>query len=187
MPPIIILPGIGGSGPEHWQSLWQAETPEMTRFAPRDWDEPDLADWIAALDRAINNAPAPPVLLAHSLACLLVPHWVAHNRDNARMRVAGAMLVAPPDPAGPAFPPQAVGFAPAPRTTMPFPTRVVLSTNDPYGALDYGCDFAVALGADHVEIGEYGHINAASGIGIWPQGRALLDDLIAELRGRAKV
>ncbi|HRJ59973.1 MAG TPA: alpha/beta hydrolase, partial [Azospirillaceae bacterium] len=53
----IILPGIGDSGPAHWQSLWQAQNPSYRRFAPGDWDRPQLADWLAALERALNAAP----------------------------------------------------------------------------------------------------------------------------------
>lgn len=172
---IIILPGIGGSGPDHWQSRWQAVDPSMTRFAPSDWDDPDLGDWLFALDRAVGIAVRPPILLAHSLACLLVVHWAA----TRSARVAGALLVAPPDPASPPFPPEAASFAPVPMRSLPFPTRVAVSADDPFGTLDYGRAFAFTLGAELVEIGPLGHVNSASGLQDWPQGRVLLDDFIA--------
>ncbi|WP_339108542.1 alpha/beta hydrolase [Thioclava sp. GXIMD4216] len=177
MTDIIILPGIGGSGPDHWQSLWQAEDPRMSRFEPSDWNRPDLADWLAALSRAIAEAPRPPVLLAHSLACLLVPHWAAAGGAG----IAGALLVAPPDPASSPFPDEAAGFAPVPLRPLPFPARVAISANDPFGSLDYGRNFAFSLGAELVEIGALGHVNAASGVGRWPQGRTLLSDFLAGL------
>jgi len=53
MSDILILPGIGGSGEEHWQTYWEKAQPSMRRFAPGSWDNPDLADRIASLDRAI--------------------------------------------------------------------------------------------------------------------------------------
>mgnify|MGYP005988536317 CR=1 FL=1 len=177
MSDIIVLPGIGGSGPDHWQSLWQAEDPSMSRFQPSDWNRPDLADWLAALRRAIAEAPRPPVLLAHSLACLLVPHWAAAGGAG----IAGALLVAPPDPVSPPFPDEAAGFAPVPLQTLPFPTRVAISANDPFGSPDYGRNFAFSLGAELVEVGPLGHVNAASGVGRWPQGRTLLSDFLAGL------
>jgi hypothetical protein len=31
---ILILPGIGGSGEEHWQTYWEKAQPSMRRFAP---------------------------------------------------------------------------------------------------------------------------------------------------------
>lgn len=52
--PILLLPGIGGSGPDHWQSHWERTDPDMTRFAPSDWDRPELVDWCEALDRAVD-------------------------------------------------------------------------------------------------------------------------------------
>lgn len=48
----VMVPGIGGSGPEHWQSHWESLYPNTLRIEPNSWDEPDLADWFAALDRA---------------------------------------------------------------------------------------------------------------------------------------
>ena len=75
MTDIVILPGIGGSGALHWQTRWEKTNPRYRRFQPTDWNQPDLEDWISALDRAVGAAPKPPLLVAHSLACLLVAHW----------------------------------------------------------------------------------------------------------------
>ncbi|PYM48393.1 MAG: hypothetical protein DME16_11120, partial [Candidatus Rokuibacteriota bacterium] len=35
--PVLVLPGYGDSGPEHWQSLWEAEDPACRRVVQRDW------------------------------------------------------------------------------------------------------------------------------------------------------
>ncbi len=177
MSPIIILPGIGDSGPAHWQSLWQAQDTTMRRFAPGDWDAPDLSDWIAALDRAVAEADAPPLLVAHSLACLLVAHWA--TRPHAP--VAGVFLVAVPDAWGPMFPAEAASFANAPLGRLPFPALVVASGDDPYAWTAYSLGTAKAWGAEWVLAGDLGHINGASGIGDWLQGRALLDGFAARL------
>jgi hypothetical protein len=177
MSPIIILPGIGDSGPSHWQSLWQARDATMRRFAPGDWDAPDLADWIDALDRAVGEVDAPPLLVAHSLSCLLIAHWAA--RPHAP--VAGAFLVAVPDAQGQAFPAPASSFANPPRARLPFPALVVASGDDPYASTAYSANLAAAWGAEWVLAGDLGHINGASGIGGWPQGRALLEGFAARL------
>ena len=63
---IVIVPGIGNSGPDHWQSHWETAFPGAARIAPASWDAPDLADWTAALDSAIANAGAPPFVIGHS-------------------------------------------------------------------------------------------------------------------------
>ncbi|WP_031260920.1 RBBP9/YdeN family alpha/beta hydrolase, partial [Curtobacterium sp. B18] len=89
--------------------------------------------------------------------------------------VAGAFLVAPPDPLAPGFPAAAAGFTgPAARSVVP--TRLVVSDDDPYCTVDRALVFADALGADVVRVGALGHVNVASGIGAWPTGRALVED-----------
>ncbi|WP_108661790.1 RBBP9/YdeN family alpha/beta hydrolase [Acuticoccus kandeliae] len=174
---IITLPGISGSGPDHWQSHWEAREPAIVRFAPSDWDRPDLADWCRALDAAVSATATPPVLVAHSLSCLLM----RHAAPALAGRIAGAMLVAPPDPSGPDFPAEAASFAAPPRAPFPFPTLVVASANDPYAATEHVRGEAEACGAAFVEVGALGHINATSGLGAWPEGRRLLTAFMAGL------
>ncbi len=176
MTDFIHLPGIGNSGPGHWQSRWERANPAIRRFAPASWQAPDLADWIAALDHAVRAAPRPPVLVAHSLACLLVVHW----QRVSDLPIRGAFLVAVPDPASAVFPAQAAGFAGAPRAPLRFPARVVASTDDPYGTSGYARTCATAWGAALTVIGAAGHINEQSGLGDWPEGQALLADFVRD-------
>jgi predicted alpha/beta hydrolase family esterase len=56
---------------------------------------------------------------------------------------------------------------------------MIASSNDPYADIHYSQLCADAWGCSLVNIGERGHINAASGLGDWPQGRAWLKELIA--------
>lgn len=176
---VLILPGYGNSGPEHWQSLWQQAEPDWQRVEQHDWEQPQRADWCAALETAVVACGAGSVLVAHSLGCLLVAHWA----QVTRLRVRGALLVAVPDPTLPAFPPQAQGFTPLPRQVLPFPSLLVASRDDPYASLDYARQCAAAWGSEYVDIGAAGHINASSGFGDWPQGRALLRRLLAVSAG----
>lgn len=170
MTDIVILPGIGGSGELHWQTRWERTNPRYRRFQPADWNQPDLEDWATALDRAVGAAPKPPLLVAHSLACLLVAHW---QRASAAP-VAGAFLVAVPNPQSRAFPTEAAGFANPPPVKFRFPSLVVASANDPYGTIEYARGRANQWGSGIVEVGQLGHINEASGLEDWPQGKALL-------------
>lgn len=166
----LILPGIGGSGPQHWQSLWQAAHPTLRRVEQRDWERPDRAEWIARLEAAVREAGADVVLVAHSLACLQVAHWAGATV----LRVRGALLVAPPDPEGPEFTPVAADFAPMPERRLPFPSILVASANDPYASAAHARRCARLWGSRLVEIGAAGHINTASGHGPWPAGLELL-------------
>ena len=119
----VIVPGIGGSGPAHWQSRWEVGLRDARRIAPASWDDPDLDDWVAAIDRTVDHADPVPVLVAHSLGCLAVAHWALRTHD-ASERVAGAFLVAPPDPARPEFPEAARDFT-VPTESLPIPALVL--------------------------------------------------------------
>jgi uncharacterized protein len=35
-PPVLILPGLDNSGPEHWQTHWQKQNPHFVRVEQRD-------------------------------------------------------------------------------------------------------------------------------------------------------
>ncbi|KAF0811798.1 hypothetical protein IGB42_03608 [Andreprevotia sp. IGB-42] len=175
MHPVLIIPGIGGSGAGHWQSRWQAFHPSCSRVEQADWDHPLLAAWLARLDAAIVASGPDTLLAAHSLGCLLVAHWAASTPRPIR----GALLVAVPDPAGPAFPAEAASFGPTPANRLPFPATLVASTDDPYGSLDHASATATNWGANFVNAGAHGHLNAASGLGDWPAGWQLLQQFSA--------
>ncbi|AHG44089.1 hypothetical protein RLEG12_12995 [Rhizobium leguminosarum bv. trifolii CB782] len=172
MTEFIHLPGIGNSGNTHWQSRWEEANPAIRRFTPRNWDKPDLSDWMEALDEAVRGAKTPPVLVAHSLACLLVAHW----HPLAPSRIKGAFLAAVPDPLSSSFPADAAGFADVPEAQFGFRSLIVASTNDPYGSLPYAEMRARQWGSELKIIGAAGHINGQSDLGDWPEGLALLTD-----------
>jgi len=173
----LLLPGVGNSGPEHWQSRWLALHPEFHRVLQDDWDRPDLDAWCRNLEAAVHDAPSPVILVAHSLGCLLAVHWELRTS----LLVRGALLVAPPDPTSAAFPPDAVNFGPVPLRRLPFPSILVASSNDPYGTSEFARDCATAWGSRLVEAGPLGHINAASGLGDWRQGLKLYEELLRSI------
>jgi serine hydrolase len=137
---VLILPGIGNSGPQHWQSLWQQSNPEFVRVEQRDWDHPVCGEWVAALALAAKRAGAGAIVVAHSLACLVVAHWSAQQHAP----IKAALLVAVPDPAGPDFPEVAIGFSVTPTQPFAFPSIVVASTDDPYGTVEHSAHLARA-------------------------------------------
>lgn len=145
----------------------------MLRIQQRDWDNPIRDEWQLTLEETVARSGTDTVLVAHSLACALVAHWATETK----LRIKGALLVAPPDPAGPSFPTQAVGFAPLPLRTLPFASIVVASTNDPYGSIEFAKTAAAAWGSRFVSVGPAGHINASSGLGEWNEGFALYSQL----------
>ncbi|ENN84435.1 hypothetical protein RHSP_22429 [Rhizobium freirei PRF 81] len=177
MSDIIMLPGLGGSGEGHWQTLWERQDHGARRFQPSSWDNPELPDWIAALEQEIARSATPPILIAHSLACQLIAHW-APARKTA---ILGAFLVAAPDPTGDIYLAEAGSFANPPRQRLPFPSVLVASTDDPFGSFDHARRSAEIWDSTLVDVGARGHINAASGLGDWPEGKTIFEDFRARL------
>lgn len=69
---ILLVPGGGGSGPDHWHSYEEAADPRADRVVERDWEAGTREEWVATLDRAIRADDRPTVLVPHSLGCLTV-------------------------------------------------------------------------------------------------------------------
>ena len=174
---ILLVPGLWNSGPENWQSYWERERGDCRRVVQGDWERPRREDWVATLEEAVRAAPAPVVLAAHSLACATVAHWAASAGASVG-KVRGALLVAPSDVESPRYPEGPTGFAPMPRQPLPFPTLVVASSDDMYVSPERAREYAAAWNARLVEVGALGHINADSKLGNWPQGQALLAQLV---------
>ena len=170
---VLILPGLHNSGPAHWQSRWELAHPAFLRVQQKDWQTPACEDWVRNLEAAVAQHGPEVVLVGHSLACSLIGHWASRTR----LRVRGALLVAPSDVAASACPPEPKGFQPMPLARLPFPSIVVTSENDPFVALERARQFAAAWGSEFVTLGRAGHINAESGHGDWPMGLELLDRL----------
>ncbi|UOG75808.1 alpha/beta fold hydrolase [Hymenobacter tibetensis] len=171
---ILIVTGLGNSGPEHWQTHWEQHY-GYRRVEQHNWDEPVRADWVQTLDAAVATADPHVVLVAHSLACATIAHWAATTQH----RIAGALLVAPADVDRPDFPLEVTGFRPMPLAPLPFPSIVVASTSDEYVTLARAQQFAEAWGSRLVNVGALGHINSETNLGLWPEGHALLMELMA--------
>ena len=169
----LMLPGLGNSGPRHWQTLWERD-PVFRRVAQSEWERPRCETWVCALENAVDRAGDDVVLVAHSLGCLLVAQWAARHPRVLR----GALLVAPPDPDAITFPADAaVGFDPLPHERLPFPSIVVASADDPFGSVEFTRRCSEQWGSRFVVIGARGHINAESGLGAWEEGLGLLREL----------
>jgi predicted alpha/beta hydrolase family esterase len=168
---VLILPGWQNSGPAHWQSRWEAAH-GYTRVQQHDWERPLRGDWLMQLEEAVLRCDAPAVLVAHSLGCIQVAAWAAHSQNTARVK--GALLVAPGDVERDDMRALLPSWSPIVRQRLPFRSTLVASRNDPYCSYDKAEALARDWGAELVDLGQAGHINADSGLSDWPQGQALL-------------
>lgn len=176
---ILLIPGLGGSSADHWQGRWASQDTGFRIVEQSDWTAPDPERWTEALDQAIVRAGGPIGLAAHSLGCALVARWVRGAQGHQHSAVKGAMLVAPADVDVDRTPHVVRCFAPMSLQAMPFPSVVAASEDDPYVGLDRAILFADRWGAGFRNLGRCGHVNAASELGDWPEGRAILEDLLA--------
>ncbi len=110
----LILHGLEGSGPEHWQSWLAGRLRERDDHG--DVAFPDLPDaampsvrhWLDALDAELAQLPAAKTtVLCHSLGCLLWLHWAAGRPAVQVARVLLVALVQPDEDE-----PESAGFQP---------------------------------------------------------------------------
>jgi hypothetical protein len=159
----LILHGLAGSGPDHWQT-WLAARLRAGGHDVRypdlpDPDAPDLAAWLVALDR---ERASDQVVVCHSLACCL---WL-HHRARGGAAADRVLLVAPPCPDSGV--PEIAGFFPVPREpALADGARLVCSDADPYCAMGTVAYYG-ALQAPVDVIPGGGHLNPEAGLGPWP-------------------
>jgi predicted alpha/beta hydrolase family esterase len=177
---ILIVPGLGNSGDNHWQRRWGDRFRTARFVEQQEWGNPQRQPWVETIDTAVRMATRPVVLIAHSLGVSAVVHAAERMRDAD---VRGAFLVSAPDlELNANVPPETAPFSPVPRDPLPFPSMLVVSTSDPFCSLDRAVDFATCWGSDFHVAGDAGHINAASGHGPWPEGLLMFTRLMQRLR-----
>jgi uncharacterized protein len=168
----FIIPGLGNSGPEHWQTYFEKSGKNFQRINQQDWKSPNCIDWIRTIDNVLLNYDLSKIILiGHSLGCAAIVHWASlHNKV-----IKGVLLVAPSDletPQYKIFP--AKGFSPIPKQKINFKTIVVASSDDIWVSIDRAKYFADCWGSEFINIGKAGHINAESGYGQWIKGLEIL-------------
>lgn len=175
---ILIIPGYTNSGPDHWQSRWQARLSTARRVEQAEWSKPVREDWVDNVVKAVNEAEKPVVLVAHSLGIACAVHGIPRFRKP----VAGAFFVAPPEVTNPNIRPRhLMTFGPYPRDPLPFPSIVVASRNDHFGSFEAAEDIAAAWGSLFLDAGNAGHINAEAGYGPWPEGSLTFARFLSKL------
>jgi predicted alpha/beta hydrolase family esterase len=156
---VLVVPGLNGSGPEHWQS-WIEPLLGASRVEQADWSQPDIELWSARVADAIVQARGRVWLVAHSFGCLAS----AVAAQTMGERVAGALFVAPASP-------DKFGVTERiPASPLPFPLVLAASRNDPWMKFLAAATWAECWGAQLVDLGKVGHVNTESGHGAWPEG-----------------
>jgi predicted alpha/beta hydrolase family esterase len=171
----LILHGLEGSGPDHWQT-WLAgrlrERGERVSYPdlPEPFD-PQPDEWLAALRDELAAMEGERIVLCHSLSCLM---WLLHAREGATDAAERVLLVAPPCrwdiPQVARFQPDGVAADEVRRAAGV--TRMLCADADPYCAAGAVETYGRPLELDYEVIPGGGHLNADAGFGPWPEVEA---------------
>ena len=177
----VIVPGVGGSKPAHWQSWLQRQLMSCSRVQQQDWNNPILETWIKQLVDTVQSIQDNIQIVAHSFGCLTVVAALNEYPELNR-KIKNLILVAPANPArfGEA------GFARHSQQdyqdyfhqlTIRVPTTLLISENDPWLSFSDATRLADAWKLKAINLGQVGHINVASGFGAFPE---IYDYLISD-------
>jgi len=169
----LIIHGLGGSGPDHWQTWLANELTERNNHVCyptfSQFDFPDLEVWLKELHTAIKTIPTDHRLtvITHSLGCILWLHYAAIQTKRIAQQV---ILVAPPSPT--IVLSEAKSFFPVPMkeqqlSRIAVDTLFVHSSNDPYCSRKDAKHY-LNLSFPSIVLPNSGHINTNSGHGKWP-------------------
>lgn len=169
----VIVPGVGGSEAQHWQSWLQQQLVSSSRVQQKHWDRPVLNQWVSQFVKTVATIEAPIQIVAHSFGCLTSVAALAEHPE-LQTKVKKLILVAPANPArfGES------GFARHSLTdykqyfhqlSIDVPTTLLISENDPWLGYVDALQLAQAWQLTPVNLGQVGHINVASGFGPFPE------------------
>lgn len=168
----LVIPGKDGSGPDHWQTLFEGRWPGSRRVQQQDWQRPDLEPWASRVMETAAQCKRPLVAVAHSFGCLAAVRAIGRGAA-----IDAALLVAPADP-------DRFGIARwFIERRLGLPALLVGSDNDPWLSAARAAELARHWEAAFINLGPAGHINVAAGFGHWPLAEQLAARLLQESGG----
>ncbi len=172
---IFTIPGLYGSGPDHWQTIWE-KLYGFTRIEQHDWDSPSCSEWNKSLLEQMGNRRK-VIFIAHSLGC----HLLLKCFYQLQNVIKGILLVAPPDPGCTVIKRDLSSFEIKVPFKITVPGVLVCSENDPYASIVYSEEYGRKFGLSLINIGKCGHINSDSHLGDWDEGAMILCKLVEQV------
>lgn len=169
---LIFVAEGGLPEPDHWLTRWSSRLSSARFVAPTGDD--------AQADAVVRNAAEakkPIFFVAHSTGVISVVKAAPAMRS---FDVRGAFFVAPPAEAALATL-DGGRWGEIPRVRLPFASVVVASRTDPWASFEDTSALAEDWGAELIDAGEVGRLDAASGHGPWPDGLLRLAGLFQRL------
>ena len=165
---LILVPETGDVSPDHWLTRWRGKLSTAKLL--------DAEANPAAILAAARAATRPVFFIGHSTGAIANAEAAAELGD---VDERGALLVAPPSEDTL----RSLGQGEAtviPRAPLPWRSVLVASRTDPWAPFAHSEALAKDWGAELVDAGESGRLDADSGHGPWPDG---LLKLAAVLKG----
>ena len=162
---VLIVPRLGGAREGDWPSRWRARLSTARLVVPVDASATQPEAWTDAIGEAVRSAGRPVLFVGHGHGAAAVAS-AAFALGGGDVR--GAFLVFPPGRAGlerTAGP----GWS-LPRAPLPWPSVVVASRTAADGGYDEVAALAADWGAELIDAGAVGGLDAESGHGPWPEG-----------------
>ena len=177
----VIVPGVGGSEHDHWQSWLQRQLKSCSRVQQQDWNKPVLHEWIEQFVKTVQAIQEPIQIVAHSFGCLTTVAALAQHPE-LNQNIKNLVLVAPANPArfGDA------GFARESQNdyqqyfhqlNLQVPSQMIIIENDHWLNFQDALQLSKAWKIRPKNLGQVGHITVASGFGPFPE---IYDFLISE-------
>lgn len=176
----LIVPGVGGSNTDHWQSWLERQLKSSSRVQ-QDWNHPMLSIWTANLAEALLKAPDAVQIVAHSFGCLTSLACL-EQYPELNHKVKKLILVAPANPArfGPngfVLQTEQAHDAEAAANYQDYflqlqprvPAEMIISENDPWLAFNDAQQLSQVWNVPSRNLGQVGHINVDSGFGYFSE------------------
>jgi len=165
----VILHGLHGNEPEHWQTWLAAQLREAGREVryPElpDVNRPERVAWLGVLRNTLDGLPDGEFdVVCHSLGGLL---WLHHVADGTSApRPARVVLVAPPSPRSTV--PELADFLPVPLLIDEVRraadgTVLACGTDDPYCPEGAQVAYGLPLRLPTTVVPDGGHLNVSAG------------------------
>jgi predicted alpha/beta hydrolase family esterase len=154
----LLVPDPGGAPTNHWQIWWADVEPDAHVIHWANSMDVTQEAWASGIADAI---PAEPdtFLVAHGEICAIVAHLLV---SLAQPGVAGALFVAPTNLDRNN---RHSKMSVPPGEELSVPTTVVASRTDPCTSIGEAERIAAGWGSKFIDLGDAGHIDAASGFG----------------------
>ena len=169
---LLFVPETGPVHPDHWIARWSAKLSTARIVAALD---PQATP--SGVIAAARFAERPVLLIAYSTGAVAAALAAEAMKE---FDVRGAFLVAPPSDDALASLDGGV-WPQIPRGRLPWPSVLVASRTDPWSSHRQSLALASDWGADFVDAGESGRIDADSGHGPWPDGLLKLGGFLKKL------